>query len=206
MTWNPLSKDSDKKTAQESVDSGARQAAAKEGKGRPTPKRKDAEQRNLHPLVPKDRNADRKAAKERMKKREDEQYEAMRNGDISRMPRVERDPAHIYARNYVDARFNLAEYFIPVFFVVMILGFIVAMKWPQLYTPIMALTYIYLIVSVIDVFVMWRKLKKKLIEKFGEQSVGKGTHMGSYAWGRALQLRRWRMPKPSSSKRGNWPK
>ena len=53
---------------------------------------------------------------------------------------------------------------------------------------------------------MWRKLKKKLIEKYGEASVAKGSRSASYAWSRAIQVRRWRLPKPRSPKRGNWPK
>ena len=58
----------------------------------------------------------------------------------------------------------------------------------------------------IDVVVMWRKLKKLLIAKYGEQSVAKGMRTGSYAWSRAIQLRRWRLPKPRYKKRGHWPK
>ena len=53
---------------------------------------------------------------------------------------------------------------------------------------------------------MWRKLKKLLIAKYGEQSVAKGMRTGSYAWSRAIQLRRWRLPKPRYKKRGHWPK
>ncbi|MDF7664948.1 DUF3043 domain-containing protein [Bifidobacterium sp. ESL0745] len=206
MTWNPFNKDKDKETAQKTADSKAEAPQEQESKGHPTPKRKVAEERNLHPIVPKNRKADRKAAKERIKKKEDEQYDAMRTGDVAHMPRLERDPAHIYVRDYVDARFNLAEYFIPVIFGIMIISMFIAIKWPNLYTPILALTYIYLIVAIIDIFIMWHKLKKKLIEKFGEKSVAKGSRMCSYAWSRALQLRRWRVPKPTSKKRGNWPK
>ncbi|WEV70013.1 DUF3043 domain-containing protein [Bifidobacterium sp. ESL0775] len=201
MTWNPFNKDKSKESAQQSDEQ-----PEQEGKGHPTPKRKVAQERNLHPLVPRDRKADRKAAKERIKEKEDEQYEAMRTGDVAHMPRSERDPVHIYVRNYVDARFNIAEYFIPVLFAVMIFTLVVYMIWPWLYTPLMLLMYVYIIAALIDIVIMWRKLKKKLIEKFGEKAVGKGTHMGSYAWGRALQLRRWRIPVPTSKKRGNWPK
>ena len=77
---------------------------------------------------------------------------------------------------------------------------------PQLSVPMMILLYVYLIAVIIDVAVMWRKLKKKLIEKYGEASVAKGSRSASYAWSRAIQVRRWRLPKPRSPKRGNWPK
>ena len=167
------------------------------GKGRPTPKRKDAQAQNLRPLVPKDREASRKAAKARMRERENAEYDAMQKGDINHMPKSERLPWRIYIRDYVDARFNLGEFFIPVAFVILIGSIFVTYKWPALALPLFAV--------IIDIVIMWRKLKKKLIEKFGEQSVAKGMRSGSYAWSRAIQMRRWRLPKPRYQKRGHWP-
>lgn len=175
------------------------------GKGRPTPKRKDAQAQNLRPLVPKDREASRKAAKARMRERENAEYDAMQKGDINHMPKAERLPWRIYIRDYVDARFNLGEFFIPVAFVILISSIFVTYQWPALALPLMVLMYVYLFAVIIDVVIMWRKLKKKLIEKFGEQSVAKGMRSGSYAWSRAIQMRRWRLPKPRYPKRGHWP-
>ena len=68
---------------------------------------------------------------------------------------------------------------------------VVTYKWPALALPLMLIMYVYLFAVIIDVAVMWHKLKKKLIEKFGEQSVAKGMRSGSYAWSRAIQIRRW---------------
>lgn len=82
---------------------------------------------------------------------------------------------------------------------------VVTYKWPALALPLMLIVYVYLFAVIIDVAVMWHKLKKKLIEKFGEQSVAKGMRSGSYAWSRAIQIRRWRLPKPRYPKRGHWP-
>ena len=103
--------------AQENVESKAAQPTS--GKGRPTPKRKDAQAQNLRPLVPKDREASRKAAKARMRERENAEYDAMQRGDINHMPKSERLPWRIYIRDYVDARFNLGEFFIPVAFIIL---------------------------------------------------------------------------------------
>ena len=97
---------------------GKKAAEPTAGKGRPTPKRKDAQAQNLRPLVPKDREASRKAAKARMRERENAEYDAMQKGDINHMPKSERLPWRIYIRDYVDARFNLGEFFIPVAFVI----------------------------------------------------------------------------------------
>ena len=110
--------------AQENVESKAAQPTS--GKGRPTPKRKDAQAQNLRPLVPKDREASRKAAKARMRERENAEYDAMQRGDINHMPKSERLPWRIYIRDYVDARFNLGEFFIPVAFIILIGSMVVA--------------------------------------------------------------------------------
>lgn len=189
--------------AQEPVEQKAQEPAA--GKGRPTPKRKAAQAQNLRPLVPKDRDASRKAAKARMRERENAEYEAMQTGDVNHMPKAERLPWRIYIRDYVDARFNLGEFFIPVAFVILVVSIFVTYKWPTLALPLMVLMYVYLFAVIIDIAIMWRKLKKKLIEKYGEKSVARGMRSASYAWSRAIQIRRWRLPKPRYAKRGHWP-
>lgn len=202
MTWNPFnrSKNEQETQSQEHHESDTRT------KSHPTPKRKVAQASNLRPLVPADRKASAKAARERIRKREDEQYEAMRRGDIANMPASERLPWRVYIRDYVDARFNLGEWFLPVAFVIMILSLVFSAIFPQLMIPTMLLLYVYLFAVLIDTWWMWHELKAKLVEKFGEQSVARGSRSGTYAWSRAVQLRRWRLPKPRTEKRGNWPK
>ena len=146
-----------------------------------------------------------KEAREQGDLSENAEYDAMQRGDINHMPKSERLPWRIYIRDYVDARFNLGEFFIPVAFIILIGSMVVTYKWPALALPLMLIMYVYLFAVIIDVAVMWHKLKKKLIEKFGEQSVAKGMRSGSYAWSRAIQIRRWRLPKPRYPKRGHWP-
>ena len=176
------------------------------GKGRPTPKRKEAQK--LRPLVPKDSKEQRKRAKARIRERENIEYEAMRTGDLQHMPKAERLPWRVYTRDYIDARFNIGEFFIPVALVILIASVILTAVYPNPVVTLILMTvlYVYLFAIVIDVVVMWRKLKKLLIAKYGEQSVAKGMRTGSYAWSRAIQLRRWRLPKPRYKKRGHWPK
>ena len=207
MTWNPFSR-KDRRDKEAEADQTASTEEAR-GKGRPTPKRKQAEARNLRPLVPKDRKASRKAAKARIRAREDAQYEAMRTGDIDHMPKSERLPWRIYIRDYVDARFNLLEWIFPaiiLMFVATLMGMFVGPKYYATFTMVVTiLLYGYLIVALVDTWLMWRKLKRLLIDKFGERSVAKGSRSASYAWQRAMMVRRWRVPKPKQSKRGHWP-
>lgn len=177
------------------------------GKGRPTPKRKDAEARNLRPLVPENTKEQRKLAKQKLRERENREYEAMRTGDLNNMPKAERLPWRVYTRDYIDARFNIGEYFIPVALVMLVASviFTVIFPSPLVSIIIMTLLYLYLFAIVIDEVVMWRKLKKLLIAKYGEQSVARGMRTGSYAWSRSIQFRRWRLPKPRYAKRGHFP-
>ena len=131
---------------------------------------KQAQAAGIRPLVPVDRKASAKAAKARLRERENAEYEAMQKGDINHMPKSERLPWRIYIRDYVDARFNLGEWFIPVAFAILIVSMFAASlmrnQWASV--TMMALMYGYLIAVIIDVWLMWRRLKPKLIAKYGE--------------------------------------
>ena len=143
MTWNPFKKQDE---AQVPVEESAKAARPEPttGKGHATPKRKDAQEQNLRPLVPKDRKASAKAAKARQREKENAEYEAMRTGDINHMPKAERLPWRVYIRDYVDARFNIGEFFIPVAFGILIVSMVVSFFWPVLSLPLMLLLYVYL--------------------------------------------------------------
>lgn len=204
MTWNPFKKQEE---AQVPVEEATKKAAPNEKKGRPTPKMKQAQAAGIRPLVPVDRKASAKAAKARLREKENAEYEAMQKGDINHMPKAERLPWRIYIRDYVDARFNLGEWFFPVAFAILIASMLVTSLVQNQWVSIimMLCMYGYLIAVIIDVWLMWRKLKAKLIAKYGESSVSKGSRSFSYAWIRAIQMRRWRLPKPRYPKRGHWP-
>ncbi|TCD53589.1 DUF3043 domain-containing protein [Alloscardovia theropitheci] len=203
MNWNPFSrKDKTSSEVDEKLDSTHTTA----GKGRPTPKRRDAEKARLTPIAPKDRKAQRKAANARRRERENSEYEAMRTGDLRNMPKAEQLPWRIYIRDYVDARYNLGEYFMIVIVVLLFAALGATYVFPQASLVILILMYVYLFAIIIDTWIMWRSLKKKLIDKFGERAVARGMRSGYYAWSRALQIRAWRLPKPRYKKHGNYPK
>jgi len=65
---------------------------------------------------------------------------------------------------------------------------------------VFVLVYGLIIVAVVDTFLMWRRVKKKLVEKFGAAPAGGGM----YAALRAFQMRRTRMPRPQVE-RGQFP-
>ena len=208
MKWNPFAQ-KNKTDSDDQLDNAANAethtSSETAGKGRPTPKRRDAENARLTPLAPKDRKAQRKAAQARRRERENTEYEAMRSGDLRKMPKSEQLPWRVYIRDYVDARYNLGEYFMIVVVALLLISVAATYFMPQLSLIILVLMYVYLFAIIIDSFIMWRGLKKKLIAKFGERAVAKGMRSGYYAWSRALQIRAWRLPKPRHKKYGVWP-
>jgi hypothetical protein len=158
------------------------------GKGRPTPKRKVSEAANKRPLVAP---ATKKASRERAKAQRDIEYRAMQTGDERNMPAKDRGPVRRFIRDSVDARWNLGEFFLPMAAVFLVAQFALA-KTAIAVFAILAL-YIYIIAAVIDGWLMWRGLKKRLVAKFGIEHLPRGAAM--YAALRAFQIRPSRMPK-----------
>ncbi len=159
------------------------------GKGRPTPKRKVSEAANKRPLVAP---ATKKASRERAKAQRDIEYRAMQTGDERNMPAKDRGPVRRFIRDSVDARWNLGEFFLPVAAVFLVIQFALAKTGFAVFA-ILAL-YVYIIAAVIDGWLMWRGLKKRLVAKFGIEQIPRGAAM--YAVLRAFQIRPSRMPKP----------
>jgi len=175
-------------------------AGAPTGKGRPTPKRSVAEAANKRPLVPNDRKAATRAAREKAREQRNLEYRAMQTGDERHLPPRDKGPLKRYVRDYVDARWNLGEFFLPVAFAFIVLNFIF-MQNVTMSALVLVLLYAVVLLTIADAFLLWRGLKKRLRTKFGE--VPRGTMM--YAVMRAFQIRRSRLPKPSSKKHGVWP-
>jgi Protein of unknown function (DUF3043) len=180
------------------------------GKGRPTPKRREAEQRNRQPLIGTPRlpaNAtkeERKAAKaaarqaasaERLKSRE-----ALLTGDERHLPAQHRGPARRFARDYVDARVNLGDFLFPVAIVVLGLGLVPVPVIRQLSIFAVPLLYLFLLVVLVDAYFLSRRINRLTYEKFGAQSAGAGR----YGALRSMQIRRFRLPRPTVA-RGQYP-
>ena len=166
-------------------------------KGRPTPKRKQAEAANRRPLVPANRQDARKAAKQADRAQRDKEYRALQTGDEKNMPYRDRGPVRRYVRDYVDARFNLGEFFLPLAAVCLVLQLAFARINAWISVGALFLLYFYVIAAIIDGVMLWRKLRRRITVKWGE--VPRGTLM--YAITRAFQLRRSRLPRPQIKRR-----
>lgn len=172
------------------------------GKGRPTPTRKEAEARNKRPLVPSDRRTATREARARAREQRELEYQAMRTGDERHLPLRDRGPVRRYVRDSVDARWNLGEFFLPLAAVFLVVQLTTAQFSASLAFLALLLLYVYILAAVVDAWIMWRGLKKRLVAKFGESALPRGLTM--YAVLRVFQLRPSRLPKPQV-KRGQRP-
>lgn len=168
-------------------------------KNRPTPKRRDQEAARRRPLVETDRKAARDRDKLARREASLKQRQAMVTGDDAHLPARDKGPVRRYIRDYVDARWNLGEFMLPVMLVVLALSFV---RIPWVFAAVSIGVYALILIAAVDGFLMWRKLKKQLVAKFGEDKVGRGLAM--YAVMRGFQIRRSRMPRPLVD-RGNYP-
>jgi hypothetical protein len=170
-------------------------------KNRPTPTRREQEAKRRQPLVVTDRKAARE--QDRLKRRESQlrMREAMATGDDRYLPARDKGPVKRFIRDYVDARRNVGEFLLPVMVIVLAMTFLTR-TYPALYLLIFVLTYGVIAVGVIDAWIMWRGLKRRLVEKFGASGIPKGSVM--YAVMRAMQMRRTRQPRPQTT-RGQYP-
>lgn len=162
-----------------------------EGKGRPTPKRKEAESKRkvsaLAPIVTKDQ---KRAAKALAKQDRIAQRAAYLRGDESALPARDRGAARRFVRDYVDSRRSTGEYFLPTIFVVLVLTLFPV---PAIQLGSIVLMYAMLLVAVVDGILLSRKIRKAVESEFpGTATKG----LGMYAWLRSTQMRRLRAPHP----------
>ncbi|MGP9682129.1 MULTISPECIES: DUF3043 domain-containing protein [unclassified Brachybacterium] len=164
-------------------------------KGRPTRTRKEAEAARRRPLVVDDRKEARRRDRERASKERAEAQQALMTGDEKKMPMQHRGPERRLVRDLVDSRRNVAEYFFPIALIFMLVALIMPLIRPEMYlmmsTGMIVVLWGGILVCVIDSFLLRRHLRKNLTERFG--SVGSG--LVGYGIMRAIQIRRFRLPR-----------
>ena len=160
-------------------------------KGRPTPKRKEAQAAvKVSSLAPASTKAEKKRAKDQARSARLAQREAYLRGEESALPVRDRGPEKKFVRNYVDARRSIGEFFLPIIGFVLILSLIPVGIFAVVGIIIM---YSVLLISVVDGFFLSRKIKAEVAKRFPDKST-KG--LGLYGWLRSTQMRRMRAPKP----------
>jgi hypothetical protein len=187
------------KTAGPEAGSAARRAA-EAGKGRPTPKRSEAERGRRQGITGTpgrrpgqsrgggsrgggSRGAESKADRSR-------RYDAMKRGENWALPVRDQGPVKALARDYVDSRRRLSEYYMYVMVVMIVFLFIRAASVQRFAEPIVLVLILFVVV---DALLLRFSLRRLIAQRLPGENV-RGVTM--YAVMRALQIRRMRMPAP----------
>jgi Protein of unknown function (DUF3043) len=173
-----------------------------EGKGRATPTRKEAEAaRRARLKPPRDRREAAAQMRERRRTERGKMQDALRSGDERHLPARDRGPVRRFCRDWVDARFNVAEWLLPLLLLILILSFVGASSpfaaWLQVVVWTMTI-----VGTVVDTFVLIWRTKRELRQRFPDEN-RKGAV--TYAVLRSSQLRRLRLPKPQVSRGATLP-
>ena len=169
----------------------ADRASVTQAKGRPTRKRSEAERRRRQPFAaPADRKAAYQSSRERDRASRGRRMEAMRRGESWALPRKDQGPVRALARDYVDARRGISEFYMFGVLALLVLLFIPGLRKSALIDyAVLALLAVIVIESV---FVGGRVIKLAHQRFPGEST--RGVRM--YAAIRGTQIRRLRMPAP----------
>ncbi|WP_433468425.1 DUF3043 domain-containing protein [Spirillospora sp. CA-128828] len=161
------------------------------GKGRPTPKRRDAEKLRRQPITaPASRKEAYKKVRERQATERGKAREGMAKGDEKHLLKRDKGPVRRLARNYVDARRTVGSYLMYAMFAIVLLSMlpIPAARLLVLFAPPLLLVVVFA-----EGFMLSRGIRRLASERYpGEDSKG----VGMYAAMRAMQIRRLRIPNP----------
>jgi hypothetical protein len=162
------------------------------GKGRPTPSRKEAEAARKTTIRAKRGTKEgKKASREADRMERARQRQGMLAGDPRFLPARDQGPVREFVRDFVDGRYTVAEYFIFMAVVVLLLGFI---NNPSIQQLVSVGFFLMATLIVVDTSILIIQLSIRTKKAFPEKSDRRGIIL--YALMRTLQYRRLRMPKP----------
>jgi len=175
---------------------GTTRGAVSLSKGRPTPKRSEAEaNRATRMNPPRDRRTALKVQRERAKADRSTARAALLSGDEKYLSARDRGPVRRFVRDFIDARRTIGEYFLVIGLVIVMVSL-----WPNPVVQNWAISawFAVIVMIVAEAFFISYRLRRALASRFPEE---KGPHEGRrgavfYGIMRAFQLRRLRLPKP----------
>lgn len=191
-------------SAEPAEEDAARPKSYTPGKGRPTPKRREAEGRRRGPVAPPPRSTreamrrargnkeERKALAAKRRELRVKQRERMMAGDERYLMPRDRGPVKAFVRDAVDSRRNVLGLFMPLAMVVFVAMF---MPSPLLQSYATLMCLMMLILMIAEGVLNGRRITKLVRMKFPKENV-RGLSIGWYAFVRASQLRKLRVPKP----------
>jgi hypothetical protein len=165
---------------------------AEAAKGRPTPKRSEAERNRRQPITGSRASAAPRTPEDKAKARGERarKYEAMKQGESWALNPRDRGPVRALARDYIDSKRRISEFYMYIL-VILLAAIFLRNKTEQEY--ISPLVLVLVVIILIDAQIIRRSLGKLI----GERLPGESTRgLTMYAVMRALQIRRFRMPAP----------
>jgi hypothetical protein len=167
-------------------------SSAEAAKGRPTPKRSEAERNRRQPITGSRAPATPRTPEDKAKARSERgrKYEAMKKGESWALNPRDRGPAKALARDYIDSKRRISEYYMYILVVLLAAVFLRNKTEQQYISP---LVLVLVVIILVDAQVIRRSLRRLI----GERLPGESTRgLTMYAVMRALQIRRFRMPAP----------
>jgi hypothetical protein len=162
-----------------------------QGKGRPTPKRSEAEKRRRQPITaPKSRKEAYRRQRERVSQDRAKARTGLAKGDDKYLPKRDQGPVRRLARDYVDARRTRGAYLMWI-----VLGSLLLNAVPSIIFRLISLLVppLMLIAILAEAVLVSRKVTRLAAERYPDEE---RRGVGFYAAMRAMQIRRWRIPKP----------
>ncbi|MGW1679024.1 DUF3043 domain-containing protein [Saccharopolyspora sp. NPDC002376] len=166
-------------------------------KGRPTPKRREAEGKRRGPVPPPpktQREAIKRARgnKEERRQATRERRERMMQGDDRYLMPRDKGPVRAYVRDLVDTRRHLMGLFMPLVLIVFVSTLSQNLLIQQ-YATLFCMAL--LVMMVVEGTLLGRYINKRVRAKFPD-SQDKSFSLGWYAFTRAMQIRKLRVPRP----------
>ena len=165
---------------------------AEAAKGRPTPKRSEAERHRRQPITGSRAPATPRTPEDKAKARSERgrKYEAMKKGESWALNPRDRGPAKALARDYIDSKRRISEYYMYILVLLLAAVFLRNKTEQQYISP---LVLVLVVIILVDAQVIRRSLRKLIADRLPGEST-RGLTM--YAVMRALQIRRFRIPAP----------
>ncbi|MCT1462763.1 DUF3043 domain-containing protein [Corynebacterium sanguinis] len=185
-------------------------------KGRPTPKRIEQEVkrgvvRDPNALTPAQQNQRNKELRKSMSKQEWKDYKRkqreerrasnremqarMDQGDERYLMDRDKGEVRRYVRDWVDSRYFINNWVMPIALVILVLTFLVSFAGPRVANVISLVSMAFMLMIIAEGFIIGRSANKAVSAKFpGTDDTG--FSLGMYAFSRATQPRKWRTPKP----------
>jgi hypothetical protein len=160
------------------------------GKGKPTPKRSEAERRRRPVSAPGDRKQANRQYRDRQRQERARRQQGMQRGEQWAMPARDRGPVKALARDYVDSRRRLSEFYMYGLLVLLVLLF-VRSAVVQSIVPVLVLVAVLIMLG--EGIFIGRRVRALAEQRLPGEST-QGVRL--YAAMRALQIRQLRMPKP----------